>query len=437
MILRHTFVEMGRIVKSVMHNGHAGKLRSRGRVKGSAHVHRHGDGTDRCERRQPFLLPGITHLWDFFLQGFWYRHLLTMPIALRSSAGRRAAALRWLVLPVGFALLTPALWAQVVFQKEVAGPSNRAPILQASNAPFDLSDALYDSSTTHEPTVMTASGVYYRIDPTTANVSNPALIPLPVKLTVDSFVSFAGRNTSSPIAFFLGYRQTLWVVSFAGPTPVILGPLEGVSVPVGRVSSMAAADHTHLTMIADQSFVSINITTGAVTPVFAFDGGTGPGQFSDETHQHAYGPNGMLYVLDYGNDRMQILDPGNDFAYVSEFSLESGVPTVNIGFAIGVNGNIYLGDGAGGGSTYSADGDFLGTFAPSGPPTPLPGSKGRAFLDTDAAGNVYVYDSIGDFGISQFQYRDTSVVPEASTSALIAGAGAAFLALFRRRPRVL
>lgn len=342
------------------------------------------------------------------------------------------------VLLAGFALLTPALRAQVVFQRQITADgsdfSRHAPLLGASNAPFDLSDPLYNSSTTDWPWVV-SSQVYYRINPTDAAVSPPASLPLSVRLTTDTFVSFAGRNTSNPILFVLGYRKTLWIVSLAGTLPTVPGPDGGVPVPVGTVGSMAAADRTHLTMIADGWFYTVNITTGGVTPIFSLDGGTGPGQFSNDesagadrgTHFHAYGPNGLLYVLDYGNDRMQILDPGNAFAYVSEFSLESSVTTVNVGFAIGVNGNIYLADGQGGGSTYSADGDFLGAFTSSITPTPTSQSAGRAYIETDSAGNVYVFE-----GYSQFQYLDLSVVPEPSTSAL-AGLAALTLAAWRRR----
>jgi hypothetical protein len=389
-----------------------------------------------------------------------------MPFALNSPACRRTRTLHWLVLLASFALLTPALRAQVVFQKEVEGMAAHAPLLHVSNAPFDLSDPLYDSTTTHKPW-MVASQNYYTIDLENGVVSNPEFFPPSVRMTTDAHISFAGRNTSTAIAFVLGFRKTLYVVNISGPTPVVVGPVDGVPVPVGQVSSMAAADRTHLTMIADGWFWSINIANGTPTPQFMI-GDDLPGghpnlvlvndpitglpvndpsddlpvySLGENTRYHAYGPNGLLYVLDYDHNRMLMMDPNlsdpdtvDQFRLVHEFSFQTGVTVENMSFAIGINGNIYLGDGAGGGSTYSATGDFLGVFTPSITPSPgLGGAGGSPHIDTDAVGNVYVYDEISGYpGLSQFQYRDLSAVPEPTTSAMIVGAGAAFLARSRR-----
>ena len=292
-----------------------------------------------------------------------------MPFMPNALARRRTSALLWLAL-LGFGLLSSTVRAQIAYLGEIGNLEIHSPFILPTNAPFDLSDPLYDSSTTHRPWVETST-VYYRIDPTNGAASDPRSLPLSVKLTTDSFVSYAGLNTSNPTLFVVGFRKTLWTLSLGGPSPITLGPSEGVFVPVAEVSSLAAADRTHLTMIGDGSFQSINITTGVLTPIFSLDGGTGPGQFSNEvsagvgreTRYHTYGPNGLLYVLDYGNGRMQMLDPENDYAFVSEFALNPDVTTDNMQFAISLNGNIYLGDGLGGGTTYDADGNYLGAFA--------------------------------------------------------------------------
>jgi hypothetical protein len=149
---------------------------------------------------------------------------------------------------------------------------------------------------------------------------------------------------------------------------------------------------------------------GGYSLVFG-DLGGGPGQFNDARYQ-AYGPNDLLYVLDYGNNRMQMLDPANNFDYAGEFPLNPSVTTANIQFGIGPEGNFYLGDGQGGGSWYDSDGTFLGSFA-------LPGAvisqdlSGTPYLTTDFSGHVYVFDETG--------FHQFSTVPEPSTAALVLG----------------
>ncbi len=88
-------------------------------------------------------------------------------------------------------------------------------------------------------------------------------------------------------------------------------------------------------MLADGWFYSVNIETGAPAPGFMI-GNDLPGghpnlvlvtdpntgllmndpsddlpvyDLGENTHYHAYGPNGLLYLLDYDNNRMLMLDP--------------------------------------------------------------------------------------------------------------------------------
>ena len=194
-------------------------------------------------------------------------------------------------------------------------------------------------------------------------------------------------------------------------------------------SSLAAANRTTVTAIADGSLFSINFDTGAATQRFAIAGGALPGEFSLETAFHTYGPDGLLYVLDYGNGRVQSLDPAAAFAPVGEIALQSGVTTANMQFAIGPTGNLYLGDGLGGGSSYAADGTFLGAFSLPGTVTGItPRAGSQFYLSTDATGGVYAFDTTGFH-----QYADASVVPEPGASALVLGSVAAILVLRRRQ----
>jgi hypothetical protein len=199
-----------------------------------------------------------------------------------------------------------------------------------------------------------------------------------------------------------------------------------VRLPIGSATSLAAQGN-HLTMIADERGYSVDPGTGAVTEIFEIAGGTALGEFSVDTHFHAYGANGLMYVLDYGNGRMQMLDPEDSFAAVGQFDLQAGVTTANFQFAIGSTGNIYLGDGVGGGSFYTADGTYGGLFTLPGAVVGTPPPEfSSSYLSTDQNGGVYVFDSTGFH-----QYRDASVVPEPSTAGLLAGA--VFLMAMRRR----
>ena len=389
--------------------------------------------TVTAETGRPSPICGLFGPWVF-----WHIRDLTMRFILNTPVCRRISTLRWLILLAGFALLAPTVRAQVTYLGEIGGMIGHTPFLLTANAPFDLSDPLYNSSTTHKPWVVTSQS-YYTIDPATGAASDPGTLPFSVKLTTDSRVSFAGRNTSNPTALILGFRKTLYIVSLGGPTPVLTDPAayDGLPVRVAVVDSMAAVNRTTLTIIGDGYFSSVNsLVTETdewgfrfIPPFNYFEiaGGTGQREFSLSTHYHAYGPNGLVYLLDYGNNRMQILDPQNAFAYVSEFTLNPSVTTANMQFAIGVNGNVYLGDGQGGGSAYDADGDFLGAFVLPVDPT-SPGSGGAPYLTTDASGRIYILDGAGNH-----IYQDLTVIPEPSTCGLIAGAGTALLALYRRR----
>ncbi len=92
-----------------------------------------------------------------------------------------------------------------------------------------------------------------------------------------------------------------------------------------------------------------------------------------------------------------------------------------------MNGNVYLGDDGGGGSTYAADGNFLVAFMLPVDPTST-GSDGVPYLTTDASGRIYILDGAGNH-----RYQDLTVIPEPSPCGLTASAGAALLALSRRR----
>ncbi len=177
--------------------------------------------------------------------------------------------------------------------------------------------------------------------------------------------------------------------------------------------------------------------------------GTGPGELSNPTAMNV-GPDGLLYVLDYGLDEAGESNGMNriekfDLAtgeYHGQFFLPDGVTVFSTSLAISLEGHIYLGDGLGGGSVFDLDGTLLGTFHP---PAPDPGwvdggliagspAGVGSFLQYDGLGNIFTYVE----GQGFFMYHDPSyiAVPEPSTCALAIG-GLLGIVLLRRRRKVL
>jgi hypothetical protein len=271
--------------------------------------------------------------------------------------------------------------------------------LALNQAPVDVDDPLYDPADPDTQWLFTdGSPAYSAFDPAGLVATGPDFLPTAIKLDQDSLVSRYGIGTSQQMIRFLGVRNTLFTFSLTNRNL-----LSQASVPLNFVFSLAARDRNLVTVIADNSGVpfgySIDALTGWPTEAFGFDGdGDAPGQFRDALH-HTYGPDGLLYVLDYGNGRVQSLDPDNLFAPVAQFPLEAGATTANMPFAIDGSGRIFLGDGLGGGSAYSQSGVFLGSFALPVDHSSTPVANINPYLATDQSGHLYVF---GDTGLHQY-----------------------------------
>lgn len=163
------------------------------------------------------------------------------------------------------------------------------------------------------------------------------------------------------------------------------------------------------TTIADGAGFTFDTATGDLTPAFALTPGTALGQFNNAKFL-SYAPNGLLYVLDFGNRRVQSLDPANAFAPVAQFPLRTGAPVANMQFAIGPTGTLFLGDDLGGCSAYdTTTGTYLGSFTLAGTTPANPFTSGIApYITADGLGNVFVFDHTGIH-----QYLDSSATPDA------------------------
>jgi len=330
---------------------------------------------------------------------------------------------------VGLALLVvPGMaLAEVSYVRELSPAPGSSPghatIVSLVQAPVNTSDPLYD------PEAANTQWIYSRkhfqpFDIRTGVVGDAWTLPAGLQVAEESSATLTGVGTTAPLLRVLGRRNTLYTYSMASGW--FVG--DPVIIPVGWATSLAAQG-SHLNVISDEKGYSINPETGALTEIFHTQAQTdvemGLGEFSTDTLFQAYGANGLLYVLDYGNNRIQMLDPEDNFAAIDEFDLQTGA--ANFQFAIGSTGNVYLGDGLGGGSYYDWDGDYLGTFTLPGAVGTPPLEGSASYLSTDQNGGVYVIDSTGFH-----QYLDAGVVPEPSAMGLLVGAAALLVAAHRR-----
>ena len=314
--------------------------------------------------------------------------------------------------------------AQVSYVRQGPTPVGMTTSIAFTQAPLQPPNPLHSSPAEAGSQLVTFDTTYDYDG--NGNISPVRPIPVDFSLDRESRATFFGRGTEHPTIYFysspllrlFGYERDDDLITSTAPLDFIQGGVSSLSVSAMGVVTMIADDHGYL----------VNELTGAGTAIFdANGGGSGPGEFINARYQ-IYAPNGLLYVLDYGNDRLQMLNPANFFAPVGAFNLQTGVTTANMQFAIGLNGNVYLGDGLGGGSVYAADGAYLSSFSAPGS---TPGNFGmNPYVTADPEGNVFVFDSTG-----AHQYVDASVVPEPSACALATGTllGALIISAFNRK----
>lgn len=336
------------------------------------------------------------------------------------SAGKRFVRT---LLAVGIALgfFATHASAQVNYVRELIGTENlQGDLLLTTQAPTNFSDPLYASGNTG-PYLVDIKG-FQEVNSQTGVVESTTDFPDNLILNQSSLVALAGLETRRPGVpgaegpmLFLTNAQR-FIVTFTFQNRDIANSQRVLGAP-GIFSSLAAESRTslQLSLIAGALHFSLDSTTGVATETTVMSS-----LDSTLALYQSFAPNGLLYVLDYGNERMVSFDPDNAFALVGSFDLNPGVTTANLQFAIGITGSFYLADGLGGGSYYDSTGQYQGLFLlPEG--TVGDPYSGASYVSTDAEGYVYVFDSATGF----HQYQDMSVVPEPSSAALLLLAGAA------------
>jgi hypothetical protein len=292
------------------------------------------------------------------------------------------------------------------------------PVLNIAYDPVDPAAASDPGSHSMITALLAAASYTYN---STGATSGKQSFPPGLFLDNTSIAAASGYGTVSSNFYF--FNTDSEIVTYNTTTQMV----------TARAFADAAIEKNSLTVTANgtasfigmdasgnQGVFTLNLQTGAFANVVSSASG---GFLSTTTEYEHFGADGLLYVLDYGNNRMDVLDPNNAFAQVRQFTLQGTV--ANMQFAMGFDGSIFLGDGAGGGEMYNSTGDLLSTFTlPAGSYTdPFPAGS-ASYIDETPDGSVFVFDSTG-----AHQYS-VSAIPEPSAAALLA---VGVVALRRRR----
>lgn len=326
---------------------------------------------------------------------------------------------------IALALCASAHAASAVYQGDLADAQYVQPLVGATTTMPPIGVPVSDAYGNDMIVLTTeqSGGLYHDFDPTTGDLL--WFLTLPPQLNIDPSTRAAvvgqmggafSLTTTHPTIFF--YTALGQLIDYDMDTGIVSQPFTGAFVDVTSLAAMNENEITALAMPFTEedhyAGFSIDRNTGQSTEVFGFAAGSGSGQLNGAKYE-SYGPDGLVYVLDYGNHRVQVFAPCRDvnnnpcnYAFVRAFAIDPGVQ--NTQFAIGPTGNLYLPNGAGGGYEYGPNGNFLGTFGlPAGyvnnqplyaadylaSKTSTDPMQTHDLIMTDAFGHVLVLDQTG------------------------------------------
>jgi len=290
-----------------------------------------------------------------------------------------ARVLRTSTLLLGaFGICASAHAANVNYQRDVADlpalvAGSRLGLLGVTITPPQPGDPQPTASTNALNIFVTGSNDgFFGVDPATGNLldqyTGSKIYLLPAALRLDSTSRVAFLAYSPPTDRRLSFINVLGqLVTYDMNTTAQTYNF----VDTLGISSLAALSDNEVTALGmDLGGQTVGFTidrsNGNATPTFGLVTGSGNGELNDAYYE-SYGPDGLLYVLDFGNQRVQVFAPCRDannnpcaYPYVRQFPIDAGVE--NQQFSIGPTGNLYLPDGHGGGYAYDAHGKSLGAF---------------------------------------------------------------------------
>lgn len=182
-----------------------------------------------------------------------------------------------------------------------------------------------------------------------------------------------------------------------------------VNTPFGPSGATGiAADSTGAVYLAAGSQIEKFTTSTDTSPSLTF-GTTGDGTLSSPGAL-AFGPDGNLYVIDTGNNRIARFDTGGN--YLGSIPLTPGSFNTTA-MAIGANGWLYTANGDGGGSIYDIfAGERIGSLAST---TGTGDTLGQTLLAV-GGDNIYLYDQTTGLHV----FDDGAEAPEPATWTLLA-----------------
>jgi hypothetical protein len=322
---------------------------------------------------------------------------------------------------------------EVTYQRDITFPTNLPAALSTVHDPLNqFSDPQISDPNSHTLTATAGGANVFYVYSSTGTTSGNQPLTRNLFLDENSFLASSGTNE-----YFVNSLGQL--VTFDLRTRLIAS--NPFMATIGAVSSLAVSGSTpsYAMVIGEDNGANfggftVDLQTGAATKVFSTDG---TGLLSATSYYQNYGADGLLYVLDYGNTRMEVLDPANSFGSVRAFTLATtGTQSAvaNMQFTIAADGSIFLGDGVGGGFMYSSTGTLLDQFTLSAGSYDDPFVNGiHPYLDYTPDGHVFVFDTTG-----AHEYA-VSPVPEPSTVWLLCAgllaAGATVIQRLGRRAR--
>ena len=280
-------------------------------------------------------------------------------------------------------------------------------LLLLTSRSFYSSPLYAGGSTSFTDTGITMAGLGITINATSLALSNPG-DPNQMYITgggglVGNFLytlQFQPAPSTSSVSLSSAFPGRPQGMAVDGTGAVYLSrPVVGSESPSGGIYKITSAQNVSLELNFGLSGPGLLNTPGAM----------------------ALGPDGLLYVLDTGDERVVSFD--TEGVFQSAFSLNA--PVESRALAIANDGRLFTLNSAGGGDIYDIfTGTQVGSLADTGDVGFNPGGKPALWIEGD-----YLY-AIGAAGANVQIYA----VPEPTTTALLAGM-AAFLACKRPRKR--
>ena len=275
-----------------------------------------------------------------------------------------------------------------------AAPTNssdpRGPIVQSTRARVPGAPASEGPEQPLQPLVGVMSGGYRSMH---FNEYFTSSFSGPFQITADNDTLFVSDSTANVVQLF---QITAGGVSFIrsfGSAGSGAGQFNGPEQVAVVGNEIYVADYSNNRV---QRF---NKTTGAYVSQYGAPG-TGPGQF-DSPSGLVYNPiNGLLYVSEVGNDRVQVFNTSGTYQF--QFAAPgAGNGQLNNPYAMAIDsaGNIYVADTANGRvSKFDSSGAWIRHIAVGAiNPIGIAVDNSNFVWVTSDSGDMYVYDAFGNY----------------------------------------